>query len=206
MSGRIRSPWKALRPPLPRGRNLAVLPPRILHFATFDQLFVANQGARDRGVLPPHAPAEDAVGNRAALDGAAGLDRDIGPERRIPEAHAVFDVHGILDLHAGWHFRRSLAATVFEEMLIRFEQRVHLAAVVPAAHLAHEQLLSFIHHVLERVGQIELAALPGGALDDVLDPFEQRPPILDRKSTRLNSSHSQTSYAVFCLKIKSYSP
>src|SRR5688572_32518076 len=24
----------------------------------------------------------------------------------------------------------------------------------------------------------------------------------DRKSTRLNSSHSQTSYAVFCLKIK----
>src|SRR5688572_32684167 len=28
-----------------------------------------------------------------------------------------------------------------------------------------------------------------------------RPP-LDRKSTRLNSSHSQTSYAVFCLKKK----
>src|SRR2546430_12546611 len=26
---------------------------------------------------------------------------------------------------------------------------------------------------------------------------------LDRKSTRLNSSHSQISYAVFCLKIKS---
>src|SRR2546430_12664765 len=27
-------------------------------------------------------------------------------------------------------------------------------------------------------------------------------PILDRKSTRLNSSHSQISYAVFCLKKK----
>src|SRR5688572_32200325 len=27
---------------------------------------------------------------------------------------------------------------------------------------------------------------------------------LDRKSTRLNSSHSQTSYAVFCLKKKQY--
>src|SRR5688572_31298741 len=27
---------------------------------------------------------------------------------------------------------------------------------------------------------------------------------LDRKSTRLNSSHSQISYAVFCLKKKSY--
>src|SRR5688572_31699155 len=29
-----------------------------------------------------------------------------------------------------------------------------------------------------------------------------RPPALDRKSTRLNSSHSQISYAVFCLKKK----
>src|SRR2546427_4095701 len=28
------------------------------------------------------------------------------------------------------------------------------------------------------------------------------PPWLDRKSTRLNSSHSQISYAVFCLKKK----
>src|SRR5688572_31188826 len=28
------------------------------------------------------------------------------------------------------------------------------------------------------------------------------PPQLDRKSTRLNSSHSQISYAVFCLKKK----
>src|SRR5688572_31639355 len=28
------------------------------------------------------------------------------------------------------------------------------------------------------------------------------PPLLDRKSTRLNSSHSQISYAVFCLKKK----
>src|SRR5688572_32251453 len=29
-----------------------------------------------------------------------------------------------------------------------------------------------------------------------------RGPVLDRKSTRLNSSHSQISYAVFCLKKK----
>src|SRR2546430_4281826 len=29
-----------------------------------------------------------------------------------------------------------------------------------------------------------------------------RSPLLDRKSTRLNSSHSQISYAVFCLKKK----
>src|SRR2546430_5812953 len=31
---------------------------------------------------------------------------------------------------------------------------------------------------------------------------EQRPASRDRKSTRLNSSHSQISYAVFCLKKK----
>src|SRR2546430_6000902 len=33
-------------------------------------------------------------------------------------------------------------------------------------------------------------------------PRSGRPPKLDRKSTRLNSSHSQISYAVFCLKKK----
>src|SRR2546430_8214792 len=41
---------------------------------------------------------------------------------------------------------------------------------------------------------------------DGVDVFEQRQDLLavpaDRKSTRLNSSHSQISYAVFCLKKK----
>src|SRR2546430_4398484 len=32
--------------------------------------------------------------------------------------------------------------------------------------------------------------------------FESEPDFPDRKSTRLNSSHSQISYAVFCLKKK----
>src|SRR3712207_7774589 len=37
----------------------------------------------------------------------------------------------------------------------------------------------------------------------VLDPWVlSRPPIADRKSTRLNSSHANISYAVFCLKKK----
>src|SRR2546430_4489936 len=34
---------------------------------------------------------------------------------------------------------------------------------------------------------------------------ERRAQMLDRKSTRLNSSHSQISYAVFCLKKKTRS-
>src|SRR2546430_5887304 len=37
----------------------------------------------------------------------------------------------------------------------------------------------------------------------VILPFYSR--ILDRKSTRLNSSHSQISYAVFCLKKQTWS-
>src|SRR5438874_3261124 len=37
---------------------------------------------------------------------------------------------------------------------------------------------------------------PHGFPHDVIDPF------IDRKSTRLNSSHVEISYAVFCLKKK----
>src|SRR2546430_7829298 len=36
----------------------------------------------------------------------------------------------------------------------------------------------------------------------LLTAADDRPPRRDRKSTRLNSSHSQISYAVFCLKKK----
>src|SRR2546430_6549713 len=36
-------------------------------------------------------------------------------------------------------------------------------------------------------------------------PFPKPSPMRDRKSTRLNSSHSQISYAVFCLKKKTKS-
>src|SRR3989475_8509579 len=39
---------------------------------------------------------------------------------------------------------------------------------------------------------------PGSAVPESMDPTTQG----DRKSTRLNSSHSQISYAVFCLKKK----
>src|SRR2546427_5819560 len=34
------------------------------------------------------------------------------------------------------------------------------------------------------------------------EPSRRRTSMIDRKSTRLNSSHSQISYAVFCLKKK----
>src|SRR2546430_5945487 len=56
------------------------------------------------------------------------------------------------------------------------------------------------------VGQDQL--LGPGAVDDIGDPIVEIRRAApgngdaDRKSTRLNSSHSQISYAVFCLKKK----
>src|SRR5690349_23598410 len=44
-------------------------------------------------------------------------------------------------------------------------------------------------------------ARAGGAARPV-EPAQHRRPRRDRKSTRLNSSHVETSYAVFCLKKK----
>src|SRR5258707_8831231 len=43
---------------------------------------------------------------------------------------------------------------------------------------------------------------PPPADQDVLERIVQRMPQVDRKSTRLNSSHANISYAVFCLKKK----
>src|SRR5688572_31721115 len=61
-------------------------------------------------------------------------------------------------------------------------------AVAPSPHPSEQRL----RHVLQR--QVVIGDV-GRAADDV----DQR---VDRKSTRLNSSHSQISYAVFCLKKK----
>src|SRR5256886_12805862 len=55
---------------------------------------------------------------------------------------------------------------------------------------------------------LEVRSVEGEVVDEEdLDPaqLKLRPPVvtvIDRKSTRLNSSHSQISYAVFCLKKK----
>src|SRR2546430_10644219 len=48
------------------------------------------------------------------------------------------------------------------------------------------------------------AQLVGAVDDDFLAGLQSFADRGDRKSTRLNSSHSQISYAVFCLKKKKY--
>src|SRR2546430_9102320 len=69
-----------------------------------------------------------------------------------------------------------------------------------------------LRQVEEGIGLTEIVVLDVVTLDvplvrggDERDPAadagrERTPPQRDRKSTRLNSSHSQISYAVFCLK------
>src|SRR2546427_8002786 len=51
-------------------------------------------------------------------------------------------------------------------------------------------------------GSWNRAPFPQGGYNVVFVPFANGKPSGDRKSTRLNSSHSQISYAVFCLKKK----
>src|SRR5688572_32343918 len=75
--------------------------------------------------------------------------------------------------------------TLFRSILLRVDPEKHL--------LKWERLEAAI----ARYGE----ALFGRYLVIEEARFRSRP-LLDRKSTRLNSSHSQISYAVFCLKKK----
>src|SRR2546430_3703439 len=53
------------------------------------------------------------------------------------------------------------------------------------------------------IGRVSGGEGCGRGCPELVGPrFRRGRPTLDRKSTRLNSSHSQISYAVFCLKKK----
>src|SRR3712207_6992185 len=60
------------------------------------------------------------------------------------------------------------------------------------------------HEPLEAADDLPLALPLGRAPPDVVDRGLMGPHPQDRKSTRLNSSHANISYAVFCLKKKKY--
>src|SRR5437762_9407494 len=53
-----------------------------------------------------------------------------------------------------------------------------------------------------RGGRLRRRRGPGGGRPAVVGPGPPRQDLVDRKSTRLNSSHRCISYAVFCLKKK----
>src|SRR5438034_6548471 len=55
---------------------------------------------------------------------------------------------------------------------------------------------------LEQILEVKLAAEEQAALKKSADAVKETMAAVDRKSTRLNSSHTVISYAVFCLKKK----
>ena len=82
------------------------------------------------------------------------------------------------------------------------EQSDKLGRMVEQIHLAHPEVVS----VARRTGRAELDEHANGVehteLDVRLKMQERSKEELDRKSTRLNSSHVVISYAVLCLKKK----
>src|SRR5438270_8913542 len=70
---------------------------------------------------------------------------------------------------------------------------------------SHEGAFDATAAILDIIGVTdELLELSEGEWhNSLLQHVRQRTQEIDRKSTRLNSSHSQISYAVFCLKKKS---
>src|SRR2546430_12703143 len=78
------------------------------------------------------------------------------------------------------------------------------STLFPYTTLFRSMWVSRRHCVIERRGAgltiADLGSHNGTFVDGV--PVKERALLQDRKSTRLNSSHSQISYAVFCLKKK----
>src|SRR3712207_8152814 len=75
--------------------------------------------------------------------------------------------------------------TLFRSQVRVLRQEAHLAEEIVAVHARHLEVRE--HHVVGGGAQLLERAEPVGR---------------DRKSTRLNSSHANISYAVFCLKKK----
>src|SRR3712207_7034915 len=77
----------------------------------------------------------------------------------------------------------------------------------PSASLLHKvELAQKYSSVFHSPTHSSLGLGPGLLREDKLYPENLGLPAGDRKSTRLNSSHANISYAVFCLKKKNSSP
>src|SRR3989475_5607884 len=99
--------------------------------------------------------------------------------------------------------RRPPRSTLFPyTTLFRSDQETELVVRVLASRLGCDRRLAPPYGWLGR-GPAH-GGVAGGAGGDARGPWpgHGRAPEGDRKSTRLNSSHSQISYAVFCLEKK----
>src|SRR3712207_2662316 len=110
-----------------------------------------------------------------------GALREVGEELGLTPDDLVLGAQSVDD-HGGWAYTTVLArpARPFEAADLRLDGESDGVAWVP----------------MRRLAEIELHPGLAASLGRL------RP--LDRKSTRLNSSHANISYAVFCLKKKKY--
>src|SRR2546427_1262369 len=92
--------------------------------------------------------------------------------------------------------RRPPRSTLFPYTTL-FRSRVRLRALVAVLAAA-----TLVASGLTVVAVNRTRATEGARVEALLLAGRERAGRLDRKSTRLNSSHSQISYAVFCLKKK----
>src|SRR5690606_41144175 len=120
-----------------------------------------------------------------------GAGRRVDPALRLGRRHALHAMHAGLELEPRV---RALADDPADDLLVSavlaFARAQHLDA--PALVLGVSAV-----HPKEIAGEKRrlVAAGPGADL-------EEQVRVVDRKSTRLNSSHVKISYAVFCLKKK----
>src|SRR5690625_133757 len=167
-------------------------------------------GVADADDLHLFAALADAPLDPARHHGAPARDREHGLDRHqeglVHRPNRLADV-GVQRLHQLLHRRGAQLVVVLA--LHRHQRRAHrdrrvvtgevvLAQQLPDFHLDQLQQLLVIDHVRlvqedHDVGNPHLAGQ-----QNVL------PGLGDRKSTRLNSSHVATAYAVFCLKKKKY--
>src|SRR2546427_2160921 len=127
-----------------------------------------------------------------------GLDLGVGPAGHVV-AQAAFDGvfkvdHPAHEVEIGLARGRVGQADVLVDQLAAV-----LEAQVPAQQRAGRAVV-LQRAVLEHGAAVACIAQQGR--EEIAREFVEVDLALDRKSTRLNSSHSQISYAVFCLKKK----
>ena len=127
----------------------------------------------DRGMR-----AHDAVAQAAVADGATALHRQVRPQLAVGQRDSLGDADRLVHPHAHSAIRAA-GATVLEQVAVGLQQGVELAAIVPAADFLDPDTGTVVDHVLEGVGQVILARLPGGPSHGVADTVEQQLPVPD---------------------------
>src|SRR2546430_15237310 len=137
-----------------------------------------------------------ALPSRAALLRQSGVLRQIRSEQNLPHAYRNSPSYGTLPPS-----RRAVRSNCMKRILIIEDDRDIVELV--RYNLANEGFqVSAAHDGSTGLSTLKKTPPDLLLLDLMLPKLSGLEICRDRKSTRLNSSHSQISYAVFCLKKK----